>query len=140
MPRATRTQNVVLDFVIATMVSNSAVVMHSPIQEVDEEKRGTSFPKFSGKMCRAKLVGGFNVRVQGHQENAIGSIGSMLLPCHPGGESVFFLFNGVRKQKRATAGPARRASLRSAAEEHQAWPSFGVGALLVVGCCCVCDG
>ena len=37
----------------------------------------------------------------------------------------------MRKQKRATAGPARRASLRSAAEEHQAWPSFGVGALLV---------
>ena len=68
----------------------------------------------------------------------IGSIGSMLLPCHPGGESVFFLFNGVRKQKRATAGPASQAaSLRSAAEEHQTWPSFGVGALLFVVCMCV---
>ena len=65
----------------------------------------------------------------------IGSIGSMLLPCHPGGESVFFLFNGVRKQKRATAGPARRASLRSAAEEHQAL----VGALLVVVVVCMMD-
>ena len=101
--------------------------------EVDEEKRGkVKTTSFLERCAGRSLCGGSTSESKVTRRMGIGSIGSMLLPCHPGGESVFFLFNGVRKQKRSTAGPASQASLRSAAEEHQTWPSFGVGALLVV--------
>ena len=101
--------------------------------DVDEEKRGkVKTTSFLERCAGRSLCGGSTSESKVTRRMGIGSIGSMLLPCHPGGESVLFLFNGVRKQKRATAGPASQASLRSAAEEHQTWPSFGVGALLVV--------
>lgn len=86
-------------------------------------------------MCRAKLVGGFNVRVQGHQENA-NRIDRIDAPAVPSWGRVGVL----PVERRAQTETSNGRTGTSSELEISCGGASSFGGCVVGCCCCVYDG